>query len=146
MMRRLLMALLALAFLQRCALADDVVRPIRSAGLLPWATTSYDLALPHHGKRYPDFEIEQHLLLQYPFCKTYYVSRSAPRLAARLTAGLERMVADGSFDALFVGQYGKLPADLNLGRRLPIKLENPFLPAWVQLGRKQLWFDPARMS
>jgi hypothetical protein len=293
MMRRLLIALLALAFLQRCALADDVVRPIRTAGLLPWATTPYDLALLHealertrpdfgayeeqpftgnvsdaraiqlaiegrlvnlypagvgqpvperemiavpfpidkgllgyrvalidqrnrdrlsrvqsiedlrelrvgqgsdwtdvriyqhnripvetapdyeslfvmlqherfdlfprglfevarelaaYGKRYPGFEIEQHLLLQYPFCKTYYVSRSAPRLAARLTTGLERMVADGSFDALFAGHYGKTLADLNLNRRLPIKLENPFLPAWVPLGRKQLWFDPARMS
>jgi hypothetical protein len=47
---------------------------------------------------------------------------------------------------LFAGHYGKTLADLNLNRRLPIKLENPFLPAWVPLGRKQLWFDPARMS
>jgi hypothetical protein len=43
MMRGLLIALLVL--LPRCALADDVVRPIRSDGLLPWAATPYDLAL-----------------------------------------------------------------------------------------------------
>ena len=117
----------------------------RRFDLFPRGLSEAARELAAYGKRYPDFAIEQHLLLQYPFCETYYVSRSAPRLAARLTAGLERMVADGSFDALFARHYGKLLADLNLRQRVVIALENPFLPAWVPLGRKELWFDPARL-
>jgi ABC-type amino acid transport substrate-binding protein len=97
------------------------------------------------GERYPDLAVEQHLLLHYPFCEVFYVNRSTPRLAARLTAGLERMVADGSFDALFAKYFGKLLANLHLRQRVVIELENPFLPAWVPLKRKELWFDPARL-
>jgi hypothetical protein len=97
------------------------------------------------GDRYPDLAIERHLLLHYPFCEAYYVSPAAPRLAARISAGLEHMVADGSFDALFAKYFGKLVADLDLRHRVLIELENPFLPGWVPLDRKELWFDPARM-
>jgi hypothetical protein len=98
-----------------------------------------------NGPRYPDLGVEQHLLLHYPFCEAFYVSRSAPRLAARLTAGLERMVTDGSFDALFARHFGKLLAELHLRRRVVIELENPSLPAWVPLKRKELWFDPKEL-
>lgn len=101
--------------------------------------------LSAYTQLFPDFAIEQHLLIHYPFCKVFYVSRSAPHLATRLAAGLERMVADGSFDALFADYYGKLLVDLNLRQRLVIELENPFLPGWVPLNRKNLWFDPAQM-
>jgi hypothetical protein len=101
--------------------------------------------LAEYGTRYPDLAVEQHLLLHYPFFEAFYVSRSTPRLASRLTAGLERMVTDGSFDAFFASHFHRLLADLNLRERLAIELENPFLPAWVPLKRKELWFDPARL-
>ena len=55
------------------------------------------------------------------------------------------MVADGSFDVFFARHFRKLLADLNLRQRVVIELENPFLPAWVPLKRKELWFDPARL-
>src|ERR1700744_3490302 len=84
-----------------------------------------------YGTRYPDLAVEQHLLLHYPFFEAFYVSRSAPRLAARLRAGLELMVADGSFDALFAKHFGKLLAALSLRQRVVIELKNPFLPAWA---------------
>lgn len=101
--------------------------------------------LAEYSPRYPDLAVEQHLLLHYPFFKALYVSRSNPRLARRLTAGLERMVADGSFDTFFAKHFRKLLADLNLRQRTVIELENPFLPDWVPLKRKELWFDPARL-
>jgi hypothetical protein len=101
--------------------------------------------LAAYGTRYPDLAVEQLLLLHYPFFEAFYVSRSAPRLAGRLTVGLERMVADGSFDVFFARHFRKLLADLNLRQRVVIELENPFLPAWVPLKRKELWFDPARL-
>ncbi|HEX3571054.1 MAG TPA: hypothetical protein VHU44_09555 [Acidobacteriaceae bacterium] len=107
----------------------------------------YEIApeMAERGERYPDLAVEQHLLLHYPYCEAFYVSRSAPRLAARLTAGLERMRADGSFDALFARHFGKLFANLHLRQRVLIELENPSLPAWVPIKRKELWFNPARL-
>jgi hypothetical protein len=107
----------------------------------------YEIApeMAERGERYPDLAVEQHLLLHYPYCEAFYVSRSAPRLAARLTAGLERMRADGSFDALFARHFGKLFANLHLRQRVVIELENPSLPAWVPIKRKELWFNPARL-
>jgi hypothetical protein len=95
-----------------------------------------------YGMRYPNLAVEKHLLLHYPFCRAFYVSRTIPHLAARLTAGLKRMVADGTFDAFFARHFGKLLADLNLHQRVVLELENPFLPAWVPLDQKELWFDP----
>jgi hypothetical protein len=113
--------------------------------LFPRGLSEIARELAAYGKRYPEIAIEQHLLLHYPFCDAYYVSRSAPHLAARLTAGLERMVADGSFDALFARYFGQRLADLNLRERVVIELSNPFLPAWVPLQRKELWFNPGRL-
>jgi hypothetical protein len=98
-----------------------------------------------YGERYPDLSVEKHLLLHYPFCRAFYVSPSVPRLAARLTAGLERMVADGSFDAFFTRHFGKIMTDYKLRQRVVIELDNPFLPGWVPLKRKELWFNPARL-
>jgi len=114
--------------------------------LFPRGLSEVQRELAAYGTRYPDLAIEQHLLLHYPFCDAYYVGQSAPHLASRLKAGLDRMAADGSFDALFNKHYGKLLADLNIRERVVIELQNPFLPAWVPLERKELWFDPARRS
>jgi hypothetical protein len=97
-----------------------------------------------YGPSYPDLAVGNHLLLHYPFCEAFYVSRSAPHLAARLEAGLERMVADGSFEALFAKHFGKRVAELDLRPLTVIELKNPYLPAWVPLKRKELWFDPER--
>jgi hypothetical protein len=57
MMRELLISLLMLASLPQWALADDVVRPIKSEGILPWATSAYELALLHEGleRTRPDY-------------------------------------------------------------------------------------------
>jgi hypothetical protein len=55
------------------------------------------------------------------------------------------MAADGSFDVFFARHFGKLLADLNLRQRVVIELENPYLPAWAPVKRKELWFDPARL-
>jgi hypothetical protein len=112
--------------------------------LFPRGLSEIAPELAAYGARYPDLAVEQHLLLHYPFFEAFYVSPSAPRLAARLTAGLERMVADGSFDALFARNFGKPLAYLNLRQRVVIELENPFLPPWAPVKRKELWFDPAR--
>lgn len=91
---------------------------------------------------YPQMRIESHLLIRYPDAQFFYVSKDDPRLAQRIRDGLEAMLKDGSFDALFRAHFSQSIADLHLKRRALIDLQNPFLPSWVPLSRKQLWLDP----
>ncbi len=113
--------------------------------LFPRGVTEIAPELAEQGQSYPDLAADQHLLLIYPFCNAFYVSRSAPRLAERLTVGLERMIADRTLDALLVEHFGKNLAALNLSQRVVIELENPLLPDWVPLERKEMWLDPSKM-
>ena len=80
----------------------------------------YDLNRDH----YPGLAIDLHLLIKFRAATYFYVSRSEPRLAARIKAGLERMMQDGSFDAWFNGGFGKLVAPIPLDHRLVIELDN----------------------
>ncbi len=109
--------------------------------LFPRGVTEVTLELAKYGRRYPDLAIEQHLLIRYPYPQFFYVSKSAPHLAARLTAGLEQMAKDGSFDALFNKYFARSLRALRLEQRVTIDLDNPFLPKWVPLDRRELWFD-----
>lgn len=110
--------------------------------LFPRGVTEAPQELAAYGVQYPELAIDEHLLIKYRYAQFFYVSKSAPRLAERLLAGLEQMAKDGSFDALFAEHFAKSLAGLHLDRRVVIELENPFLPAWVPFNRGELWFDP----
>lgn len=110
--------------------------------LFPRGVTEAPQELAAFGDRFPELAIEERLLLHYPYAQFFYVSRQAPRLAARLEAGLEAMLADGSFLALFERHFAAPLAELRLAERRLIELENPFLPAWVPFHRTELWYDP----
>lgn len=114
--------------------------------LFPRGATEVVQELAAYGPDYPELAIDRHLLIRYPYAQFFYVSKSAPRLAARLKDGLEQMVRDGSFDALFDKHFAKGVAELELDRRVVVELENPYLPSWVPFDRKELWFDPKRVG
>ena len=92
--------------------------------------------------QYPEMAIDTHLLIRYPYAQFFYVNKSDPLIAQRIKDGLEAMRKDGSFDALFQKSFGQAIADLHLERRVVIELNNPFLPSWVPVERKELWLDP----
>ena len=71
-------------------------------------------------------------MIHYPFPQYFYVSKSEPRLAERLAYGLNQMVEDGTFDAIFDKHFGATLAALKLDQRTIIELENPFLPDWAR--------------
>jgi hypothetical protein len=108
--------------------------------LFPRGVTEAPQELAMFGKHYPDLVIADRLLIKYRYAQFFYVSRAVPRLAERIAAGLEAMIADGSLDALFDKHFAKAIADLKLDKRTTITLDNPFLPDWVPLDRKELWF------
>lgn len=86
--------------------------------------------------------IDTHLLIRYPYAQFFYVTKSDPLIAQRIKDGLKAMRKDGSFDALFQKNFGQAVAGLHLERRVVIELNNPFLPPWVPVERKELWLDP----
>ena len=92
----------------------------------------------------PDLIVEPHLLLYYPMPRYYFVRRDAEgeRLAKRIEAGLEAMIADGSLRALFEKHKGELIVRSKIKSRQLLSLPNPFLPAATPLNRKELWYTP----
>jgi hypothetical protein len=92
----------------------------------------------------PDMAVDDKLLLHFPTTRYFFVQRSAAgqQLAARVEAGLEQMIRDGSFDAHFHKHKGPLIERANLKSRRVFRIGNPFLSPQTPLNRRELWFDP----
>ena len=97
--------------------------------------------LETHRRDYPSLALEENFLLHDQIPSMFFVSPEATRLYARIAAGMESMVKDGSLER-FVLRYHS--ADLKraalCGRRrieLPNRELDPALFA-----RRELWLDP----
>ena len=86
-------------------------------------------------------QVEPDMALYYPTAMYYFVSKSNPTLARLIETGLERAIADGSFDDLFLSTHKTLLESLNMDSRRIYTLENPFLPPNTPVGNKQLWYS-----
>ena len=92
----------------------------------------------------PDLVVERHLALHYPM-PTYFWFRdddAGRRRAARVKAGLQRMVADGTLKRLFDQEYGSALAQLDLAHRLILELPNPLLDGAEIPRDPEFWFRP----
>lgn len=87
--------------------------------------------------------IDPHVLIHYPSAFYFFVGHDNAALASLLETGLERAIADGSFDRLFQQHHGATLRRLKLDSRRVIELNNPLLPAQTPLQRKALWYQPA---
>lgn len=83
--------------------------------------------------------VEPSVVLRYRTAVYFFVRKGDTRLAADLHAGLERMIADGSFEKLFQKFFGEQIRRAALKDRRVIDLVNPAAPA-LPLERKELWF------
>jgi hypothetical protein len=97
----------------------------------------------------PDMRVEDKLLLHFPTTRLFFVQRSpeGTKLAARIEAGLDRMMKDGSFDAYFLKAKGPLIERAHLRTRKVFRIDNPVLSAETQALRKsrpEMWFDPLK--
>ena len=93
---------------------------------------------------HPNLHVEETILLYYPFPRYFWVANSekSKLIHKRLTAGLERMIGDGSFDRIFWKHRGESIRKAGLDKRRIFHIKNPFLPKTVPLGRAELWIDP----
>ena len=87
-----------------------------------------------------ELAVEPSIVLRYPSASYYFVRKGNEKLAADVTAGLEKMIADGSFDKLFLEYYGDLLKRSGLKERRIIDLRNPLLPDGIPALRQHLMY------
>lgn len=86
--------------------------------------------------------IDPYVLIHYPTAFYFFVAPDNKPLARLLETGLERAIADGSFDRLFRQFHAGALRRLQLDKRVIIHLGNPLLPAETPLQRQELWYSP----
>lgn len=90
----------------------------------------------------PDLAIESDLVLDFPLPTYIFVSPRTPRLAKRLTEGMESMVRDGTLLNMVKTYHADMLRRANLCARRVIRMQNPFLSTNNPIGRAELWFNP----
>jgi len=88
-----------------------------------------------------DLVLDRHLVLHYPTALYFFFSRQRPELAETVELGLEKALADGSFEHLFLQHHGDDLRQANLQQRRVIELDNPLLPPQTPLQRRELWYQ-----
>ena len=85
---------------------------------------------------------EKKLLLYYPAAIYFFTSKKNKALADRIEKGLERSIADGSFERHFNDHpdIKRTIKQANLNNRIRITLKNPLLPKETPLNNAQLWY------
>jgi hypothetical protein len=84
--------------------------------------------------------VEPALVLRYQSAIYFFVRKGNTRLATDIAEGLEKMIADGSFDREFHEYYGEMIRKSGLRGRRVFDLANPLMPKDMPLSRKNLWF------
>ncbi|HEY4082542.1 MAG TPA: transporter substrate-binding domain-containing protein [Burkholderiaceae bacterium] len=89
--------------------------------------------------------VEPHIALHYASASYYFVNRRNTALAEAIRRGLEKTLADGSYDRLIEKYFGDMLRRARLSERTVIEMENPVLPPQTPLKRTELWYDPKRV-
>ncbi|WP_141239796.1 amino acid ABC transporter substrate-binding protein [Candidatus Dactylopiibacterium carminicum] len=127
------------------ALNQDALARMLHAGRLDYFPRSISEAFTEHARLaavLPDLAIDRELLLDMPLPTYVFVSPKAPRLAERISAGMETMVRDGSLLRMVIKAHGEQLARAGLCSRRLIRMPNPLLDERHGLTQRALWFDP----
>jgi hypothetical protein len=122
--------------------AAEGLFPMLQAGRFDYFPRSV-LELVDEAEHMSKYQIapDERLLLYYPAAIYFFVNKKDAALARVIEAGLNRALADGSFDALFFERFGDVIKRANMRGRTLIALNNPLLPPETPLTRKGLWLD-----
>ncbi|WP_280155957.1 transporter substrate-binding domain-containing protein [Piscinibacter sp. XHJ-5] len=86
-------------------------------------------------------EVEPRIALHYYYDAYFMVNKKNTRLAENLRQGLEKAIADGSFDRLFDQHHGERLRKARLDTRTVIELKNPLLTPGTPSDRPELWYQ-----
>lgn len=89
-------------------------------------------------------EIEPHLALHYFYDSYFFVNKRNTKLAADIREGMEKAIADGSFDKIFNEHWGERVRKARLNERTVIELRNPLLTPETPSNRHELWYGVRR--
>lgn len=101
--------------------------------------------VPNEVKRFAAIEnliVEPHLVIYYPWPYYFFVNKKSPDLAKAIEKGLEKMIKNGSYEALFQEFYGEALKSASLSKRHIIRIKNPLMTDKTPLHRKELWYTP----
>lgn len=87
--------------------------------------------------------VEKRIMLVYRMPFYLFTAKTNTKLAADLELGLNRAIADGSFDRIFLNDpmVKDVLEKANLEQRLVFPLDNPTLPKETPVERPELWLD-----
>ncbi len=85
--------------------------------------------------------IEPKWLIHYPSAVYFFVDPRQPELAAAIEQGLQRALADGSFQRLFDKFFARHLANMQLPQRQLLSLPNRYLPLKTPLQQTELWYS-----
>lgn len=86
--------------------------------------------------------VETGLGVRYPVAMYFFVNKNNTILAKLLEDGLEKAVANGKFDELFMQVHAEYLEKSKLDERNFFTLDNPLLPESTPLNRPELWYQP----
>jgi hypothetical protein len=78
-----------------------------------------------HLALFPNFVVDEHILLKIPLATYFYVSPSFPELADRIKVGLLRLIENGDFDHFFFEKYCPDILKANMHKRVTLEINNP---------------------
>ncbi|MFT4939213.1 MAG: hypothetical protein ACI88A_002247 [Paraglaciecola sp.] len=86
--------------------------------------------------------LESAIGIRYPTAMYFFVNKKSVPLANLLEQGLEKAIANGKFDELFLRVHQPILNKSNIKGRRFFDLENIFLPKETPLERTELWYQP----
>ena len=86
-------------------------------------------------------EVESRIALHYYYDAYFMLNKKNTRLAEELRQGLEKAIADGSFDRLFDQHHGDRLRKAQLDKRTVIELRNPLLTPGTPSDRPELGYQ-----
>nr|WP_242533506.1 transporter substrate-binding domain-containing protein [Niveibacterium umoris] len=92
--------------------------------------------------RFPDLTVEDTLALYYPMPDYFMVRKGNTALAQRIQRGLERAIADGSYEAIFQKEFADSLKRAHLAERTIIRLDNPDVDQVANPEDQKRWVLP----
>ncbi len=90
--------------------------------------------------------IDPYIVIHYPAAVYFFVNKSNPALAQKISLGLYRAIQNGKFDRLFYAYHTPAIEYARLNQRRVIELSNPSLPQSAPLDQSDLWLRLPRTA
>lgn len=105
----------------------------------PWSEVNFAPGL--------ELEVEQRLMLVYKMPMYFFTSKANSAIAKDIEAGLNRAIADGSFDQVFFNDRAIRTAleKADIKNRIILHLDNPTLSKATPVDRPELWLDVSKL-